>query len=337
MKPVLPLTGILLAAMLTGCAAGEESSCSSSAMLRPVAVAPGAVFPDSLSVSPAGDAVAAGCWEGLCRWDTADGTYEVAFDGNPITLAPDWSLVATGGGCGDIALVDLDSGKRVQTLTGLPYEDGVTDMTWVLDAAISPDGKLVAGSGTDGAVMVWTVDGEEVVDTEIEGAGALAFSPDGAQLAVAGEDGVEIIDTDSGDSTGQVAEAEGIPAWSPDGRWLAGPGAGGAPTVWSAEDLQVAETLPDTAATGFSVTGSSVGFAADDAAVVWSPKAMGGDGQRRALAGLVDSGQSVEGPATTAFSPDGARLYGATGDTGITAWDLSGDKPGTRFTLPSTS
>ncbi|GGU38551.1 WD40 repeat domain-containing protein [Nocardioides albus] len=337
MRPVLPLSGILLAALLTGCAAGEETSCSSSAMLRPVAVAPGAVFPDSLSVSPAGDAVAAGCWQGLCRWETADGTYEVAYDGNPITLASDWSLVATGGGCGDIALVDLDSGKRVRSLTGLPYEDGVTDMSWIKDAAISPDGKLVAGTGTEDALMVWTIDGEEVVDTEIEGAGALAFSPDGTQLAVTSTDGVEVLDTDSGKSTGQLAGAEGIPAWSPDGRWLAGPGVGGAPTIWSVEDLQVAESLPGTDAIGFSFAGSSVGFAADDAAAVWNPKAAGGDGQRRTLTGLADSGQTLEEPVTTAFSPDGARLYAATGDTGITAWDLSGDKPGTRFTLPETS
>ncbi|NYI78728.1 WD40 repeat domain-containing protein [Nocardioides panzhihuensis] len=337
MKPVLPLSGILLAALLTGCSASEGASCSSSAMFRPAAVAPGAVFPDSLSVSPGGDAVAAGCWQGLCRWDTADGTYEVAFEGNPIALATDWSLVATGGGCGDIALVDLDSGKRVRTLTGLPYEDDVTDMSWIQDAAISPDGKLVAGTGTDDTLMVWTIDGEEVVDAKVEGAGALAFSPDGAQLAVTSDAGVEILDTDNGESTGQVTGAEGLPAWSPNGRWLAGPGTGGAPTVWSVEDLEVVETLPTTDATGFSFSGSSVGFAADNAAAVWSPKALGGDGEPRTLAGLVDSGRTVEGPVMTAFGPDGATLYAATGDTGITAWDLSGDEPGTRFTLPPTS
>lgn len=338
MRPVLPLSGILLAALLTGCASGEDAACSSSAMLRPVAVAPGAVFPESLSVSPDGDAVAAGCWQGLCRWETADGTYEVAYDGNPITLAPDWSLVATGGGCGDIALVDLDSGKRVRTLTGLPYEDGVTDMGWIHDVAISPDGKLVAGTGTEDELIVWTIDGDEVLDTEVEGAGALAFSPDGSQLAVTSDDGVEVLDTDSGESTGQVVGAENIPAWSPDGRWLAGPGADGTPTLWSAEDLQVAETLSGgTEAAGFSFAGASVGFAADDAAAVWNPKALGGDGRRRTLSGIVDAGQSVEEPVMTAFSPDGATFYAATGDTGITSWDLSGDKPGTRFTLPSTS
>lgn len=337
MKPVLPLSGILLAALLTGCATGEDAPCSSSAMLRPAAVAPGAVFPDSLSVSPDGDAVAAGCWQGLCRWDTADGRYEVAFDGNPITLAPDWSLVATGGGCGDIALVDLDSGKRVRTFTGLPYEDGVTDMSWIRDAAISPDGKLLAGTGTDDTLMVWTIDGEEVVDTEVEGAAAVAFSHDGARLAVTSDDGVEILDATTGESAGRLADAESIPAWSPDGRWLAGPGADGAPTLWSAEDLEVAETLSGTDAAGFSFAGTSVGFVAGDAAGVWTPKALGGDGTQRTLAGLLDAGQTVAGPAMTAFSPDGARLYAATPDEGVTTWDLSGDEPGTRFTVPPTS
>ncbi|TQL67696.1 WD40 repeat protein [Nocardioides albertanoniae] len=339
MKRTLPLSAMLLAGMLSGCAGGEDAACSSSATVRPSVAAPGAVFPDTLSVSPTGDAVAAGCWQGLCRWDAADRTYEVALDRDPLTLAADWSMVATGAGCGDIALVDLDSGDRIVTLAGLPYEDDVTDTAWIRDVAISPDGKLVAATGTADALMIWDSDGKEIVDTEAPSAGSLAFNHDGSRLAVTTRDGVEIIDAESGESSGRLAGAEGTPAWSPDGHWLAGPGVDGAPTLWSATDLSVVETLPGADADGFSFaqTSATVGYVTGETAEVWAPKKLDGDGSQRTLPGLVASGQSVEGPAMTAFSPDGSRLYAATDDEGIVTWDLAADRSATRFPLPPTS
>lgn len=275
-------------------------------------VAGSPVLPDRLSVSTDGNQVLADCWEGICRWDTADGTLADVTDGSHLAIAPDWSLVA-GADEGTVVLAE-PGGEVVAELSGLQDE--------VQAVAFSPDGRLVAAAGPGGQVLVWSVEGEQVA--EIRAADevfALAFSPDGAQLATGGGGPIELFGVPSGESAGTLPRSSGegdAVAWSPDGRWLAGTGPGGAPAVWSTADRTLQAVLDgrfvEQAAFSPDSTTLAVTDTQDDTVRLWEPA---GRGDRvRELTGHTDD------PVAVAYSPDGATLYSASGRDGVLAWDV---------------
>jgi RNA polymerase sigma factor (sigma-70 family) len=104
--------------------------------------------------------------------------------------------------------------------------------------ALSPDGKVVAGSGDDGTVGVWDTDTGKEVRVLRDGAGSalcVAFSPDGKLLAAGRPSGaVTLWDAATGKPAGTVglkAPVQSL-AISPDGKALAAGTERGEVGVW---------------------------------------------------------------------------------------------------------
>jgi WD40 repeat protein len=168
----------------------------------------------TIAFAPDGKTVAAG-GGGLVRiWDVTSGKellpapagHEDAVYG--VAAAHDGKLLATIGEDQTIRLWDPSTGKELRQMeqpkpgeddgnggvavafpVGYPYggspQGGVT-------LRFSPDGKLLAGSWSDGAVILWnTADGKVLhrLKGHDSGLSSLAFAPNGKYLATGGNDG----------------------------------------------------------------------------------------------------------------------------------------------------
>lgn len=340
----VPLVGVLAAALLAGCAGDpDQDGCDISALgtasiSLAAAVMPSRLDAGSLVAGAEGKYVVASCTDGTCRWSAAGGAYETISETGYGAISPDLTLVARKVGCSDIALVEVDGDKQVQRLEGLPNPK-VTDASPVGEIAFSPDGRLVAGAGLEGDLIIWSVeDGDEVASTDLgNGVGSISFSPDGDLVAVASGDSVSILEAESGDEIGTVSAANGADAvWSPDGRWIAGVTTEGNPTVWDAKTLEAAETLPGHPVTAVAFSPDSRSLAATDDSdearlILWAPKALGGTGESRDLARTAAPGSKV------IFSPDGKTLYTASAEEGVAAWDVATGKPAAQLDQPPMS
>ncbi|MFD4326883.1 WD40 repeat domain-containing protein [Nocardioides sp. NPDC058538] len=341
----VPIIGVLAAALLAGCASDpDQDGCDISALgtsggsiSLAAAIMPSRLDAGSLVTDPEGKYVVASCTDGTCRWSAAGGAYETISETGYGAISPDLTLVARKVGCSDIALVEVEGDKQVQRLEGLPNPK-VTDASPVGKIAFSPDGKLVAGAGLEGDLIIWSVeDGDEVASTDLgSGVGAISFSPDGKLVAVAAEDRVSILDTDSGEElAGVPAGGQARPVWSPDSHWLAAVTATGVATIWDTRTFTAVADLPgyDTAAVAFSPDSRSLATIstadADDSTGLrlWAPAALGGSGQSRNLT-------SMSPEANVVFSPDGKALYTASAEDGVAAWDVAAGKPAGQFDQP---
>ncbi|NGN91891.1 hypothetical protein G5C66_03970 [Nocardioides sp. KC13] len=344
----IPLIGVLAAALLAGCASDpDQDGCDISALgtaddaiSLAAAVAPSRLVAGSLTAGADGKYVVASCTDGTCRWNADGGAYETISDTGYGAISPDLTLVARKVGCADIALVEVDGDKQVQRLEGLPNPK-VTDASPVGEIAFSPDGRLVAGTGLEGDLVIWSVeDGEKVVSTDLgSGVGSMSFSPDSKLVAVVAGDSVSIRASDSGEELASVpAGNQARPVWSPDSRWLAAATSTGAATIWDSRRFTAVADLAgyDTEAVAFSPDSRSLATistaAADDSTSVrlWAPAALGGSGPSRELA-------SVSPDANVVFSPDGKTLYTASAEDGLAGWNVATGKPVATFDAPELS
>ncbi|MFE7223747.1 WD40 repeat domain-containing protein [Nocardioides sp. NPDC057577] len=337
----LPIVGVLAAALLAGCASDpDQDGCdisslgtSGGSISLAAAVMPSRV--DAGSLAADGTYVVASCTDGTCRWNAAGGAYETISETGYRAISPDLTLVARKVGCSDIALVEVDGDEEVQRLEGLPNPK-VTDASPVGEIAFSPDGRLVAGAGLEGDLIIWSVeDGDEVASTDLgNGIGAISFSPDGDLVAVASGDSVSILEADSGDEVGTVAAANGAdPVWSPDGRWIAGATTEGYPTLWDAETFDAAESLPGIEASALTFSPDGRSLATADASgqaplTLWTPTALGGSAGSRAITPAAVAGSKL------VFSSDGKTLYTASAEDGVAAWDVATGKAVGQFDQP---
>jgi WD40 repeat protein len=172
----------------------------------------------------------------------------------------DGRLVLTAGDDGTAKVWKASSGALLATLGG-PGD------TPLYDAALSPDGRIVAAAGQAGAgrgpvVRLWRWRQRKVVMKRggfADRADAVAFSPSGSLLAGAAEDEVRVWSVGNGALVAVLRGRELTSvAFDPTGKLLAAGGSSGAVWLWDARMEKRVARL-----TGHSDTVTAVGFSAD--------------------------------------------------------------------------
>jgi WD40 repeat protein len=134
------------------------------------------------------------------------------------------------GGTGPIHRVSLSEGRKTGELPG--------HKAVVACLGLSPDGKLLASTGADGILRLWsTEDWSEVREVELRACGVfqLAIAPKGEVVTVSADNLIRTISMTDGQVVGRIElPVKGVYglAFSPDGRYLANAAADGKVRVW---------------------------------------------------------------------------------------------------------
>ncbi len=287
-------------------------------------VATDATGPRSVAFGPDGRTIATtGVGRVVQLWDAAtrrhvadlqhvDGVRKVVFD-----QAGD-RLLALGIG-GDAVLWDVPREAVIGQLVR-------SRSSKVANAAFSPDGRFIAGSGsygsTIGSILLW--DREELpFEGHVDTASGVAVSPDNAAVASSSADGTLIVWDREHRTERAVVVGSGSssldtrgPALSQDGRLLVA-GHHGTTTIRDARTLRpLAEVAPGSAVERavFSPDSRTLAVLADDRTVtLWEPT------------GTPRTSRSVDGGTALdiGYSPDGSLLAVATSTGRVLLWDAA--------------
>lgn len=146
----------------------------------------------ALAFLPGGNEIAVGGYNEITIWNSGSGKLTRRIEHLPqriqsLSLSQDRKTVLIAGGTpgeyGEVALIDLASGKRTKVL------DTFNDI--VLSAVFSPDGKHIAAGGTDASIRLYDVEsGKKLWISSIHSdwVTAVSFSPDGRFVASASKD-----------------------------------------------------------------------------------------------------------------------------------------------------
>ncbi len=196
----------------------------------------------------------------------------------------------------------------------------------VQKVAYCPAGGILASTGDDQTVRLWSYDGKElaVLKGHRDKVGALCFSPHGHLLASGGSDGrIMLWSVYGGDCMREFLGHRGRVnslTFSPDGENLLSGGNDGSVRLWSigTGNCQVmsGHTSP-VRSVAYSPTGRSIASAGDDKTVrIWRD----GQGQRKTLEGHQRTVYSV------VFSPDGQFVASGGHDGSVIEWSVKDGK-----------
>jgi WD40 repeat protein/tetratricopeptide (TPR) repeat protein len=208
-----------------------------------------------------------------------------------------------------------------ETPGGLGRQPGM-----LMHQTFSPDSKLIAASGTDRTVRVWSsATGKLVRELRENGQNALVtFSPDGRRLATSGgERFVKIWDVATGREALRLESKSGNfvrLAFHPNGRMIAAGMADSSITIWDAlrgVQVTVLRGHKDRVySMSFSPNGEEILTSAFDGTIrIWNQR-----GERTTLKG--HDGYIYE----TAYSPDGKYIVSRGADQSFRIWDAAGAK-----------
>lgn len=194
----------------------------------------------SLTFSPDGAALAAGCVDGtVAFWDMAAGRVRAVWRGHPgsvngLAFAPDGRTIASASIEGTLCVRDAATGR---------LESSAKAAWGIRSLAFAPDGLAIATSGT--YLTVWdaaTARIRLVLDRDGGSWNSVAYSPDGRWLAAASQlrGNLTLWDTAGfrrrATLRGRVGPRYAL-AFAPDGRTLASAGQDGMIELWTLADV----------------------------------------------------------------------------------------------------
>lgn len=194
----------------------------------------------AVSYSPGGDVLAALSDGGVSLFDPVHRKLlrrlpggEAAFN---VAFSKDGKRLAAAGG--DFAFVwDLTSGRQLLKATHAASSGTLTPGQWIIDAAISPDGKFLAYAARgDKLARIWEVEtGRQILELKHDSAvAAVAFNADGTRLGTGSYDGTaRVWELPSGREIERTSHAGGseVVVFSPGGDRFAAGGVNGSVSV----------------------------------------------------------------------------------------------------------
>jgi WD40 repeat protein len=236
-----------------------------------------------------------------------------------VAFNPDGKTFASGSWDESITLWNLDSGRKLYTVT--------RTATGVLSLAFSPDGETLASDSWDKTIKLWNVKSGKLLHTlsgHSDDILALDFSPDGHTLASGSWDRtIKLWDVGSGKSLQTLnGHSKGVlsVAFSPDGKQLVSGGSDNDKLVrlW---DVATGRSLR--AISGHNKGIPSIAFSPDGKTVA------SGSWDKTIKLWNVETGEHLQtltghakGVISLAFSPDGQVLASVSKDKTVKLWNV---------------
>jgi WD40 repeat protein/serine/threonine protein kinase len=209
---------------------------------------------DSISFSPDGTRIVAASKDKTAMvWDAVGSRVYTQLEGHKgavdsAVFSPDCKLVLTAGRDNTAMVWDAESGRLLTTLIHYP---GLADK--IYSAAFSPDGTRIVTSGNNSAKLWETATGKLLFSFDISRLLSALFSPDGKLIATTSWDGkAKIWDVASGrallsfdiHSLDNGSKGRVVPVvFSPDGKFVAGTSKDGTVKVWSSSSGKLVTSL----------------------------------------------------------------------------------------------